>query len=156
LLLVIVALVLLGDLGTTVIWWRSPSAVWFGHPDRFFAVLVTVTVLAATYFASIDGERARSPRFATRSRTCSTPATKPAGVVRARLRRPVRGRAVPAGRNRVRFPAATDIFAIIGEAHLVGAWSSLLLVTLACGSMRIALRTSDTFVGWPPPGSPAG
>ncbi|MGH8836890.1 MAG: FtsW/RodA/SpoVE family cell cycle protein, partial [Actinomycetes bacterium] len=59
--LVIVALVLLGgDLGTAVILVAVLLALlWFaGTPIRFFAALVTVTVLAAAYFASIDGERA--------------------------------------------------------------------------------------------------
>ena len=153
--LMIVALVLLGgDLGTAVILIAVLLALlWFaGTPIRFFAVLVTVTALAATYFASIDGERAsRLTAFRDPFADVLDSGYQAGQGLYALASGGLFGVGLGASRQKwgaLPEPHTDFIFAIIGEElGLVGTLVVLLLlVTLAYGGMRIALRTSDTFV----------
>jgi len=153
--LVIVGLVLIGgDLGTAVILVAVLLALlWFaGTPIRFFALLVTGTALAATYFATIDGERvSRLTAFRDPFADMLDTGYQAGQGLYALASGGVFGVGLGASRQKwgaLPEPHTDFIFAIIGEElGLVGTLVVLaLVVTLAYGGMRIALRTSDPFV----------
>ncbi len=151
----ILALVLLGnDLGTAVILVSVLLALlWFaGTPIRFFALLVTGTAVAVTYFISIDQERtSRLTGFRDPFADMLDTGYQAGQGLYALASGGLFGVGLGASRQKWgALPEAhTDfIFAILGEElGLVGTLVVLvLLAALAYGGLRIALRTSDTFI----------